>query len=123
MKQLEKALLIVGVGGVLNYVYSVFLVSIFNIDPAITISTMICAYTIISGYMLILGIKYRSRKIYSVKETGVLILIGLAVIFIAAWIAFTGTSKGQEEIGLAKSLSVVFGLIAGFLSVYVFSKN
>jgi|GEM_PF-2127536 len=123
MKPLEKALLIVGIGGLLNYVYSIFLVFKFNINPVVTISTMICAYTIISGYMLILGIKYGDRRIYSVKEAGMPILVGLVVLFMATWIAFTGTSIGQEKIGLVKSLSVVFGLITGFLSVYVLSKS
>ncbi len=97
MKPLEKVLLIAGIGGLLNYVYSILLVFKFNIfkfniNPVVTISTMICAYTIITGYMLILGIKYRDRRIYSVKEAGMLILVGLAVVFVAAWIAFTGTS-------------------------------
>jgi len=73
--------------------------------------------------MLVLGIKYGRTKIYSVWKAGLIILAGFAVIFAAAWIAFTGTSASQERIGLAKSLSVVMGLIAGVLSVYVLSKS
>ena len=93
----------------------------FNLNPTLTVSTMIFSYSLLSGYGLLLGLKYGGKKIYSIKKAAALIAAYLALIWLALWINSIGADS--EKIELAKTVSIILGLIAGFLSTYVLSKN
>ncbi|WP_202319455.1 hypothetical protein [Archaeoglobus neptunius] len=119
MKALEKALLIVAAGGTLNYLYSIFLVMSYNINAATTISTMGLSYILTAGYGLMLGVRYKGKTTLSLKEAGILVLVGFVLVFAASFIALLGLPQELENVALLKSLSVIIGLVVGFLCVLV----
>jgi len=126
---LLKAMLIIGIGGISNLIYSIFLAIEFNLDIARTLSNLTFSYILISSFpllVILIGIrkydfknKKPNRKLFAVVFPTFIILI-----FIGIHTSFqtVPSSPKYALAGLLSSLSVVFGLFAGFACSYVFHK-
>lgn len=126
---LIKALLVVGVIGIFNLIYLIVLSEAFNLDLARVLTNLTFAYSIISLYpifIIVLGIKiYNYGERRPSKKLYIIFPILLLLILVGIHIAFESVPPSAEYAlaGLLCSFSVLFGLFAALVSIYVFHKE
>jgi len=127
-KSLEKAILVIGIFGIVNFFYAIFINNIFKYtDLPWTLSTMTFAYLLPIGPIIIFGTMWVKKKSElercktdnkakiekRLTRIGIVaILCEFAAVFIAAIIVMVNVPKEYEVFALFKSGSIFLGLIA-----------